>query len=311
MALTLTDTTYAGEAASGFIVKAITGAQTIQGGHVYVKDGIRKKFTIPRMTVSDIIQDRAATPTTGGTITVTGQVLEPADFMVYNEFNPRDFEDHWIAQQLSPDLIDRRLPVSAESTIIQEHLKVVANHFDKLIWQGDTDLTSNLKYFDGIVKKLTEAAANVISSPAALTTSNLQAKLELVVDALPAALKYDPTVKIFMNYKTAELYRKIQVAQTNKGVDFTKGAVWEFAGYPVVRIAGMPDDCIVMAKGNSGMDSNLWLGIDSTMDGEGNPSSIKFSPLQANSEKWFLKMLMKMDVQIGFPDEAVLYYYTA
>lgn len=311
MALTLTDTTYAGEAASGFIVKAITGAQTISGGHVYIKDGIRKKFTIPRMTVSGIIQDRAATPTTGGTITVTGQTLEPADFMVYNEFNPRDFEDHWIAQQLSPDLIDRRLPVSAESTIIQEHLKVVANHFDKLIWQGDTSLSSNLKYFDGIVTKLSDAAANVISSPAALTTSNLQAKLELVVDAIPVALKYDPTVKIFMNYATAELFRKIQVAQTYKGNDFTQGASWMFAGYPVVKIAGMPNDCIVVAKGSASMDSNLWVGIDSTMDGEGNPSSIKFSPKQANSELWFLKMLMKMDVQIGWPEETVLYYYTA
>jgi len=307
MALTLTDTTYAGEAASGFIVRAITGAQTITGGHVYIKDGIKKTFTIPRMTVSGIIQDRTATPTTSGTITVTGQALNPEDFMVYNEFNPRDFEDHWIAQQLSPDLIDRRLPVSAESTIIQEHLKVVANHFDKLIWQGDKTLSSNLKYFDGFVTKLTAAAANVVASPVTLTTSNLQAKLELCVAQIPTALLYDPTVKIFINYKTAELFRQVQVAQTYKGNDFTQGANWAFAGYPVVKIAGMPDNCIVIAKGSATMDSNLWLGLDSTMDGDGNPSSIKFSPLQNNSEKWFLKMLMKMDVQVGFPEETVLY----
>ena len=38
----ISDTTYAGEAAQQFILKAITGADTINGGHVYVKDGIKK-----------------------------------------------------------------------------------------------------------------------------------------------------------------------------------------------------------------------------------------------------------------------------
>jgi len=44
----ISDTTYAGEAASTFIVKAITSNETVQGGHIYVKDGIKKKFIIQR-----------------------------------------------------------------------------------------------------------------------------------------------------------------------------------------------------------------------------------------------------------------------
>ena len=40
MSFVINDTTYAGEVASQFIVKALTGADTINGGHVYAKDGI-------------------------------------------------------------------------------------------------------------------------------------------------------------------------------------------------------------------------------------------------------------------------------
>jgi len=309
MALTINDTTYAGEAASGFIVKAITGAATIQGGHVYVKDDIRKSFTIPKLSVDNLIQDYAATPTSQGDIDVDGAVLTPERFMVYNEFNPRDFEDHWIATQLSPELIDRRLPVSAESQIIQEHLKYVANFFDKLMWQGDKSLSSNLKYFDGFVTKLVDEAANVVSSPVVLTNANIFAEMERTHAKIVDALLYDPAVKFFANYKTAELFRQAQQNQTYKGVDKTSGGVYTFNGKPVIPTPGMPDNTIVVAKANATMGSNLWVGIDSKMDGEGNPSSVKFSPLQANSDLWFVKIAMKMDVQIGFAEEAVLYNY--
>ena len=104
---TISDTTYAGEAAGQFIVRAITGNDTVQGGHVYVKDGIKKKFTIPRWDADyeDLIQDRMATPISKGEQVIDSRTLTPADYMIYMEFNPRDFEDHWYAQQLNPTLI--------------------------------------------------------------------------------------------------------------------------------------------------------------------------------------------------------------
>ena len=139
----ISDTTYAGEAAQQFILKSITGADTINGGHVYVKDGIKKKFTIPRWDAdyTTLIQDRAATPTSQGSMTVDGVTIEPADYMIYMEFNPRDFEDHWYATQLNPTLIDRALPASAESVVVQGAMARHSKYFNKLIWNGDTSTT--------------------------------------------------------------------------------------------------------------------------------------------------------------------------
>ncbi|WP_315823011.1 hypothetical protein [Paraflavitalea speifideaquila] len=42
-ALNITDTTYAGEAASYMITKAVVGADTIEKGCIYVEDGIKRK----------------------------------------------------------------------------------------------------------------------------------------------------------------------------------------------------------------------------------------------------------------------------
>ena len=39
--------------------------------------------------------------------------------MLYTEFNPRDFEAHWLAEQLSPTLLARELPVTAENYMMQ------------------------------------------------------------------------------------------------------------------------------------------------------------------------------------------------
>jgi hypothetical protein len=304
----ISDTTYAGEAASQFIVKAITGADTIQGGHCYVKDGIKKLYTIPRWDsdYNTLIQDRAATPISQGSFAVDGKVLDVEDYMLYTEFNPRDFEDHWFATQQNATLIDRALPYSAESVVVQEVLKRHAKYFNKLIWNGNKALATNMKYIDGWVTK-TLASAGYISvgsgNYAPLTAVNIVAKLLLGYNLLPDALKYDTSMKIFMNYATFNLFDQAQKDQLYKGVDFTQIANDKFYGRQVVKIADMPDNCFFYAKGSATMDSNLWVGMNSVQDAQ-----LKLSPLQANSELWFIKMLCKADVQVGWNEETVLYH---
>jgi len=301
----INDTTYAGEAASQFIVKALTGADTINGGHVYVKDGIKKKFTIPRWDANyeDFIQDRKATPVSKGSANVDGQVLNPEDYMIYTEFNPRDYEDHWFATQLNDTLIDRSLPYSVESVVVQEVLKRHAKYFNKLIWNADTSLTNIYKYFDGFLKKAKGGTTtNVVSSPVTLTKDNIQAELDRGYDKLPAEVRYDPDMKYYVSYATWDLYEKSQTGQTYKGVDITQSGKDTFRGKKVVKIADFPDNTYFIAKGKPTMESNLWIGLNSVAD-----EGLQLQRLQANSELFFIKMLMKADVQIGWHNETVYY----
>lgn len=309
----MTDTTYAGEAASNFIVKAITSNTTVQEGHIYVKDGIPKKFTIPRWDAdyTDFIQDRKATPVSKGTMTVDGKTLQVADYMIYTEFNPRDFEAHWYATQQNPTLIDRSLPTSVESIVAQQVLKRHDKYMNKAIWRNNTLAASNsiYKYYDGLLRKAYTANSGTdqtifVGSPTTINTAALAAsEFQKGYDLIPAQLKYDPNMKIFCSYYTFDLFMQYQITnQTYKGADITQIGVPTFRGIPVVKIPDFPDNTYLIAKGMPTPESNLWLGLNSTED-----ASLEVRQLQANSELWFIKMLMKVDVQIGWNSESIYY----
>ena len=307
----IADTTYAGEAASSFIVKAITGNETVQGGHVYIKDGIKKAFTIPRWDASfeDFIQDRLPTPISKGVMNVDGQALVPSDYMIYTEFNPRDYEAHWFATQLSPTLIDRALPITVESVVIQEVLKRHDRYLNKALWTSDTTnpSTSIYKYYNGYIKKGKAVTAGtdatiIVASPIVLTATNIAGEMLRGFAVIPPALKYDKNMKYFMSYNTYDLYMQYQIAQVYKGKDITADGVPMFKGREVVKINDLPDNFFMIAKGMATPESNMWVGMNSTDDAQ-----LELKPKQANSELWFIKMLMKVDVQFGWNSEVVLY----
>ena len=308
----ISDTTYAGEAASQFIVKAITSNTMVQDGHIYVRDGIKYKFTIPRWDAvyTDLIQDRQATPTAQGNMTVTGQTLTLNDYMIYTEFNPRDFEQHWYATQLNPTLIDRTLPASVESVVVQQVLKRHDRFLNEIIWKGNKANTDYTRFFDGLKTKATASSETLkTGSVATLSNSNIATKFELGYQLIPFALRYDPEMKLFVSYKTFDLWRQYQygaagssVSNFYKGIDVTQMGVAMFAGLPVVKVPDFPDDYFMFAKGKSDPGSNLWLGMNSVDD-----PKIYMNRVQNNSELWFVKMLMKVDVQIGWNAETVTY----
>lgn len=301
----INDTTYAGEAASQFIVKAITGADTVAGGHVYIKDNIKKKFTIPRFDANyeDFIQDRAAMPTTKGSMTIDGQVLDPNDYMIFTTFNPRDFEDQWFATQLNPTLIDRSLPYSAESVVVQEVLKRHAKYFNKALWNNDKSLSTIYKYWNGYIKNAKLSPDTILaSSPTTLTDTNIADEMDKCYSALPEELRYDPDMKYFVSYKTYDTYERFQIKQTYKGIDTTMQGKDTFKGKKVVKIADFPNDTMFLAKGKATPESNLWVGLNSVAD-----EGLQLGRLRPEGELFYIKMLMKADVQIGWNSETVYY----
>jgi hypothetical protein len=305
MSLVIADKSYAGEVASQFIVKSVVGNEIVSGGHAYVKDGIKKIYTIPRFTVGDVIQDRKATPDTPqGSALVDACTLEPQDYMLYDEFNPRDFEDHWYAAQLNKNLIDTRLPVTAESVIIQEYLKQHNKFLGKAVLQSDkTGGTKPFKYFNGII---TRAKADIlvpkVASPVVLTEANVGAAFKSTLAIVSPDVLYDPALKFFVSYKTAQLWENAQQNSTFKGVDNTQAGLNRYSGRTVVPLYGMPDNTILLGKGSADLSSNLWIGMNSTDD-----ATVQFAKLQANSELYFIKMLMKVDANYGFAAELALY----
>lgn len=326
MALVISDTAYAGTFASYFWLPATFGMDTIQKGAVYVQDGIKKSHTIGRVDFANPLQPRTATPTSGGTYTIDGRSLTPLDIMFYTEFNPRDFEQHWLAEQLSPTLLARELPVTAENYMLQMGLNRALEQIENAIWMGSTTYTAaagtagngQLKFFDGFLKKMVnDSAISQVASPLPLSAAASSGSVYNIVDAMNAllvlaatnkkALLSRPTryerLKFFVSINTEQIYQTyITTSLTFKGVNTTDRGINKFKGYEIVPLAGMPDDTILFCEGLDDTSSNLYVGMNSTED-----NNLQLQRLQANSELFFLKGLMKYDVQYGFSEQIFLF----
>lgn len=327
MSLVINDTSYAGTFASYFILPATFGMNTIAKNAVYVQDNIRKQHTIGRLDTSNPLQPRQATPTGGSNFTIDGRVLNPQDIMAYWEFNPRDLESHWLAEQLNPQLLYRDLPFEAETYMMQQALNRAFEQVENGLWMGSTTYTAapgtagngQICFFDGFIKLMVnDSAVLKVANPFTLTAAASDGSTVYnIVDAFNSLLalaatnkkallsrpnRYD-RLKFFVSINTEQIYETfLTTTLTFKGVNTTERGINKFKGYEIVPLAGMPDNTIVFTEGLAATDSNLWVGMNS-----GEDTLLQLAKKQANSEIYFLKGLMKYSVQYGFSEEVFLF----
>ena len=92
---------YSGEVLEDLLTYTVQGNDTVREGLIHIKTGIQHRYTLPAIKLGNIIQDNVPTPQPihgakgdDGTneYQFTERHLEPSDFMVYLECNPRDYE---------------------------------------------------------------------------------------------------------------------------------------------------------------------------------------------------------------------------
>jgi len=329
MSLSIT-TTYAGEVLEAFITKAATGNDTVDKGSIKVKSGIQHKYTLPTLKLGGIIQDRAATPSSSkGTFTIGERELNPQDFMVYTEFNPRDLESFWKFAQPEGNLVFRKLDPSVQVELVGELMKELNEYMGYALWHGVKNVTGtfggtptdgialgdaalDFDQFDGLLPRIMEAKRDlaaddqpILSATDEITnTAEVLAALNGVFNKIPKALRGKGGLKILMDVALFDLYDQALIDSNFKHADYTQTNVQRFRGIEIVPTNGVPTSTIVAGVFDTSNSSNLWMGIDYVNDAE----VVQVEKLQANSELYFFKMLMKADTCIATPSELV--YHT-
>lgn len=339
MSLAITST-YSGEVLADFIVEAATGNDTVDLGSIKVQTGIQHEYTLPTIKVSNIVQKRVATPNryadngdSVGTFTVGERKLKPTDFMVYTEFNPRDFESFWRFGQPTGNLVFRTLDSQVQVAMVAELMKELNNHLGSEIWHGVAEdaaiagtfagtptggevisadpASSDYTFFNGLLPRILEeyknaAAADkpILSDNTEITnTTEILAALNGVFNAIPKAIRRKKDLKIIMDVAMFDLYDQALIESNFKHANYTNTNVERFRGIEIVPTNGVPVSTIVAAVAGTGVDSNLWMGIDYVNDGE----VLQIEKLQNNSEEYFFKMLLKADTTIAKPKELVFH----
>lgn len=336
---------YAGEVLEDLLVYTVQGNDTFAEGLIHIKPGIQHKFVLPHVGLGKIIQDNVATPTSshGGEgadgfnqYTFTERYLEPQDFMVYLEFNPRDFEEYWKPFQPDGQLLFRELDPKIQAKMLHLLVDKKDQYIGDCIWASkkggpDSAITSDsaentvlggeseagpMKYFDGFMARVIaninaeegsneEATGKVIlaGNTAMTTGAEVEAALYAMWKACPKKLRKSSKLVFVMGWDLWDLYDEYLSSKDVKYTENTEVNRYRFKGKRVVVIDGITEQTIALGKFTSGDDSCLWMGVDYATDQE----SVKISPLQANSELYFFQMRMKVDVNIVLPSEIVVW----
>jgi hypothetical protein len=299
-------TVYSGEVLEQLLVRATTNNQFVAGGHIRIQPDVTKKFSIPRLRAGKMLQKRKPTPTSSdskGDFIIDEVYLEPKDVMVYTEFNPRSFEQFWRKWQPTGSLVFAELPSEAQNALLAELAKVVDFELGEEFLTGEYG-TGEGQYFDGIITRITANDAVIeLDGAEAITQDNVIPALQSVRAQIPKALRGNPNLKIFMSVEDADLYDDALTAQPNKGMDYTDTNPERFKGIRIVPIAAWPKDVIVAAVSSTDLGTNFWACVAFADDTE----IILIDRIAAASELFFFKMLMKIDTNIVWGEDIVLY----
>lgn len=343
---------YDGEVLEDLLSYTAQGNDTYKHGLIHVHTGIQHKYTIPQIQLGTIVQDNAATPTAPankngisadslGTYTFTERFLEPKDFMIYLEFNPRDYEKYWKFAQPEGPLVFRNLDPRLQAKMLRLLIENKNTYIGDAIWLsaktataakinkpesqtviGGNDSFGPLKYFDGAMARLVFNVAAAAGSDEALggkvtlagsTALSGGAQVETALYTMwqqcPKQIRNNPNLRFITSWDVWDAYDKYVTSKDFKYSDNTKVNDYRFKGKEIIPIVGLPENTIILGVFSKGTDSNLWMGIDYAND----ENIVKIDRLQNNSELYFFQMRLKMDVNIVRPKEIVLwtnYTYT-
>ena len=266
-ALPSVTSTYAGEAASGYIAAALLSANTLDKKLVTIMPNVKFKSVLQKLDVSGIVQDASCDFTTSGSVAISERILEPKELQVNLQLCKQEFVDSWEALQLGFSAFDE-IPKNFNDFLISYVGGKVAEATEQSIWQG-TNVNGQFTGFQadfsasiaagGASAVLAAKSGSVIIS-GSVTSANVLDKLNSVVNTIPDTVYGKPDVLLYVSTNVAKAYQQALAGgaigangwnnQMNVGEK-----PFNFNGIEIVWCPGMSSDKIVAAQ-----KSNLFFG---------------------------------------------------
>jgi len=254
-------TTYAGEFAGKYISAALLSGTTLANDLITIKPNIKFKEVMKKVATNDIVKNASCDFDPTSTVTLTEKILQPEEFQVNLQLCKKDFISDWEAVSMGYSAYSS-LPSSFADFLIGHVGAKVAQKLENNIW-GGTNATAG--EFDGFrTTLLADADVTDVGAGAAVTASNVIAKIGLVVDAIPTAVYGSDDLFIYVAPNVYRAYVRalggfasnVGAAGTDaKGTQWFNGGALTFDGINIVLASGLASDTMVAAE-----KSNLFFG---------------------------------------------------
>ena len=254
-------TTYAGEFAGKYISAALLSGTTLANDLITIKPNIKFKEVMKKVATNDIVKNASCDFDPTSTVTLTEKILQPEQFQVNLQLCKKDFISDWEAVSMGYSAYSS-LPSSFADLLIGHVGAKVAQKLENNIWGGTN---ANAGEFDGFkTTLLADADVIDVGAGAAVTASNVIAKIGLVVDAIPTAVYGSDDLFIYVAPNVYRAYVRalggfasnVGAAGTDaKGTQWFNGGALTFDGINIVLASGLASDTMVAAE-----KSNLFFG---------------------------------------------------
>lgn len=271
-----------------------------------IQSGIKSAEALQLLTVSPIPQVVAGcTFTPSGSTTFSQRTLTVRTVGFHDKYCLKALEAKWTQKLLKAG--QGYTEADMPKQIVDEILLSIQSQIETIDWQGDTTSGSSyLNPYDGLLKIIDAEGTVVSATPSTWSVANSRVIIRDVISKIPAALKGNSAVTIFMGYPEFENY--VEKLATDNLYHIT-GDTTAGAGYGTIRA----ENSIYNIKAVHGLDStariiamipeNAFQGVDLENDME------KFELWQFTdgTGNIGLKVEFKRGWQIAKPAEIVEY----
>lgn len=242
-----------------------------------------------------------------GDIAFTQRELATVAIKFQDTLCPRALQAKWTqvllkkGQQISESDVPK--------VIVDNIIGGIKQRLETADWQGDTTSPSQyLLLYDGLIKTIVNASGEVVATASTYNSTNARAIIKNIILNIPAQLKGNSAVKIFMGYDAAEIYRQalmdanlyhVAVGSGDQKNIMAEGSVHEIV--PVHGLDGLysisGQNCIFAFDPN-----NVYLGCD--MENEEEQVKMWYS---ADDDNVKYSFRFRRGWQIAYPSEIVRY----
>ena len=225
--------------------------------------GIKSKTKISNVLFGQVLQAENC-GWNASTDTLASVEIDVCGLSAMSEICQFDLEQSFVALQMTAGSNGDFTVASFMNYYWNEMSLTIAQNIEKLRWRGDTnDGSPQLNLCDGYLKGLLADAAVIdIATPAAITPSNVLAKLALVYAAIPpAVITNQEELRIYVSPTVASSYRAA-VAASNTQANLTQALDFTYLGIKMVLCPGMGTDSTMVAT----LRGNLIYGFDALGD---------------------------------------------
>lgn len=248
---TITGSTYAGEFAGKYLGAALLSADTLDKGAITILPNVKYKAAMKVGAFSNLVRSADCDfDSSTSTLTLTEKVLTPTELQVNLQICKKELHADWEAAQMGFSAFDELPPLFSDFVIARVAAEV-AKATETSIWQGSAGEGN----FDGFETLLTADTDVVDVTAGTVTTSNVIAELQKIVDAIPSGVYGKDDLTIYISQNIAKAYVGAQAALGYRDLYHVGQTEMNFQGIPLFATGGLADNTAVAAQ-----KSNLFFG---------------------------------------------------